>query len=238
MKFKTKLKNEKFLFIFLTLSYILYSTGGMLLKSAREVFAENLQNLLEERKIDQSMLAKNIGVSNASVSYWLNGEKYPRIDKIQKIADFFDIPKSHLTEEHPSKIMELNSLAMKVPILGFFPEEQKVEVAQQDLGKKFELLEASNQEIFYLQIQNCSMEPTIPNRSYVLIKKQEKIENGNIVAIRIKSSSEIALMRIRHIDENIQFLVPDNPEYDEIIIKDQHEDVEIIGKAVSYTVEL
>lgn len=199
------------------------------MKSAREIFAHNLQKLLSERKIDQSELAKYLGISNASVSYWLSGEKYPRIDKIQKIADFFNVPKSQLTEEYPSTIMELS---MNSPYLEF----EGIDLDKYFLGELIDTL--PNSQFFYLKVQNDSMEPTIPKQSYVLIQKQSEVKNGDIVAVRINSSSEITIMRVRHKEENVMYLAPDNPNYEFMLIKGKKQDVEIIGKAISYTVKL
>lgn len=88
------------------------------MKSAREIFAENLHNLLDSRGVDQTVLAEHLGVSDAAVHYWLNGEKYPRIDKIQKIADYFNVPKSRLTEEQATNLIEMQPNFVKIPILG------------------------------------------------------------------------------------------------------------------------
>lgn len=56
------------------------------------IFSKNLRNLLEERNRTQKDLADYIGVSPASVNFWLTGKKIPKIDKIKKIASFFHVP--------------------------------------------------------------------------------------------------------------------------------------------------
>lgn len=209
------------------------------MKSAKEIFAKNLQRLLKEKEVEQSVLAKYIGVSDASVSYWLNGEKYPRIDKIQKIADFFEVPKSQLTEEYPSTFIEVQPFAKKVPIIGHIKDGNTFELEENKLGYKYELIDTlPSDDVFYLQVQNNSMEPTIPNQSYVLIKKQNKVERGDIVAVRIHKGSEVTLMRVRHQEKSVMFLAPDNPKFDAILINENNSDTEIIGKAIRYTVEL
>lgn len=198
---------------------------------ARQIFAKNLQTLLIEKNVDQSDLAKHIGVSNASVSYWLNGEKYPRIDKIQKIADFFNVPKSYLTEDNILNMLDNHPFTMKVPIVGYKIDEQFEEY-------NLSFIETvPQQNLFYLQIQNRSMEPTIPYGTFVLIKKVEQVAYGDIVALRNNHNSDIVLMRIRHQEENTMFLVPDNPTFNSMTIR-KNEEVEIIGKVLSYTVVL
>ena len=39
----------------------------------RIVFAENLREIMKEKGIEQKTLAQVIGVSDAAVSFWLNG---------------------------------------------------------------------------------------------------------------------------------------------------------------------
>lgn len=43
-------------------------------------------------------LAEAIGVSQPTVSNWIQQTKYPRIKRIQQLADYFNVPKSRITE--------------------------------------------------------------------------------------------------------------------------------------------
>lgn len=65
----------------------------------RKNLSNNLQRLMNERNIDQKELAEAIGVSQPTISNWLKQTKYPRIKKIQALADYFNVPKSHITED-------------------------------------------------------------------------------------------------------------------------------------------
>lgn len=61
--------------------------------------AANLNYYMKKQNINQKELAAIANVSPPTVSYWLQGKKYPRIDKIEVIADYFGILKSDLIEE-------------------------------------------------------------------------------------------------------------------------------------------
>lgn len=212
----------------------MFTMGVSWLKSAREILGENLQKLIDYKGIDQSELADYLGVSNASVSYWISGEKYPRIDKIQKIADFFNVPKSHLTEEQPSKIQPN---VKKVPILGTIRNGDPILVEENFYGYKYELVDyLPNSNVFYFQAKEDSMEPTIPNNSFVLIKEQSEVKNGEIAAVRLNGNPEITLKRVKYQD-NVLFLIPDNPKYEPIITNEDNQ-VTILGKAIKYTLDL
>lgn len=65
-----------------------------------QVFAENLKNYLAERKLTQKEVATEIKVSTGVFCDWVNARAYPRMDKLQKLADYFGVEKSDLVEKH------------------------------------------------------------------------------------------------------------------------------------------
>ena len=68
-------------------------------KWSNVVFSNNLRRYLERAGKSQRDVAEAVGVSTATFSDWINGKKYPRIDKIELLADYFGILKSDLIEE-------------------------------------------------------------------------------------------------------------------------------------------
>lgn len=70
--------------------------------SAVSVFSNSLRKLLEEKDKTQKDLADYVGVSPASVNFWFNGKKIPKIDKIKKIASFFHVDVSELLSDPDS----------------------------------------------------------------------------------------------------------------------------------------
>lgn len=72
-------------------------------KSARKILSENLQSLMKNKNIDQKELAEAIGVSQPTISNWLKETKYPRITKVEDMADYFNVPKSRITESQEIK---------------------------------------------------------------------------------------------------------------------------------------
>jgi transcriptional regulator with XRE-family HTH domain len=74
---------------------------------SKEVFAKNLRKYMESRGITQKELAEKIGVSAPTMNDWLQAKKYPRIDKIEKLADYFGVLKSDLIEEKSEEHFEM-----------------------------------------------------------------------------------------------------------------------------------
>ena len=66
----------------------------------KKIFAKNLQYYMDKNNIDRNKLCEDTGFGYSIVSEWLNAKKYPRIDKIEKLANYFEVPKSYLIEEH------------------------------------------------------------------------------------------------------------------------------------------
>lgn len=66
---------------------------------SKKVFAQNLQRYIAETGRTQKDIADVIGVSAPTLNEWVTGKKFPRIDKIQRLADYFGILKSDLIEE-------------------------------------------------------------------------------------------------------------------------------------------
>lgn len=65
----------------------------------KEVMAKNLKHYIERSGKDRRELAEIWGFPYSTVTEWINGRKYPRIDRIEVMADYFGILKSDLIEE-------------------------------------------------------------------------------------------------------------------------------------------
>ena len=79
---------------------------------SKEVFANNLKRYMDQRGKTQKELAEIAGVSAPTMHDWLKAKKYPRIDKIEMLANYFGILKSDLIEEKSEehkKMQEENS---------------------------------------------------------------------------------------------------------------------------------
>lgn len=66
----------------------------------KKIFSKNLSRVLSENGMTQAELASEMGVAASSVSAWCNGDKMPRMDKIEWISKKFNISKSELLEEN------------------------------------------------------------------------------------------------------------------------------------------
>lgn len=66
----------------------------------KRIFAKNFNYYLTINNKTQSDIVQDLKITASTVSDWSNGKKYPRVDKMQMLADYFGVLKSDLTEEH------------------------------------------------------------------------------------------------------------------------------------------
>lgn len=65
----------------------------------KNIMAKNLARYVARSGKTQKELAAIVGVAPSTFNDWLKAKKYPRIDKIEILADCFGILKSDLIEE-------------------------------------------------------------------------------------------------------------------------------------------
>ena len=67
---------------------------------------ENFSKLLQKHSVTPYKVSKETGVSQSTLSDWKRGISTPKPDKLQKIADYFDVPLTYFlteTTEVPAK---------------------------------------------------------------------------------------------------------------------------------------
>jgi transcriptional regulator with XRE-family HTH domain len=55
--------------------------------------------LLEKYKITSYKVAKETGISTATLSDWKTGRSVPKIDKLKILADYFGVPIEYFLED-------------------------------------------------------------------------------------------------------------------------------------------
>ena len=69
----------------------------------KETFSKNLSYYVKQSGRDQKEIAEVVGVAPSTFNEWVKGKKYPRIDKIEMLANYFRILKSDLIENKAEK---------------------------------------------------------------------------------------------------------------------------------------
>lgn len=65
----------------------------------KNVFASNLKRYMALNGKSRNDISEALKISYFTVSDWVNGKKYPRMDKVEMLANYFGIQKSDLIED-------------------------------------------------------------------------------------------------------------------------------------------
>ncbi len=201
----------------------------------RQIVSNNLNELAKRKGVIPADLVRDLGIAEATIRSWFNGTKYPRIQSVQQLADYFGVPRSRITEEWVPNKIRSNGRVVRVPVLGTIAcgspilSEDNVNYYEDELE---ELLPSGN--VFYLKTKGDSMFPTIPDKSLVLIREQPSVENGEIAAVLVNGDTEATLKRV-HFSGDTILLQADNPLYPPYIVSEDNP-ARIIGKVIKYSV--
>lgn len=197
----------------------------------KEIMGKNIKRHMKMNNVSRTQMSKALGVSYSTLSDWINAKMYPRIDKIEMMADYFGVNKSALVED----VKEFSTIqAMPAPVLSqisagepLYAEENIIEYAQIPA-----FLYKENVDQFYLKVSGDSMDKEFKEGDLVLVEKDTPVETGQIGVVFINGYNA-TVKRIRY-DENKIILYPEsnNPEHIPQIFNDKDE-VTIVGKVIS-----
>ena len=80
----------------------------------KKIFANNLSFYMEQKGVDRNTLCADLDLKYTTVRDWLKGITYPRIGKIELLANYFNINKSDLIENKISTAQPSDSLLEKI----------------------------------------------------------------------------------------------------------------------------
>lgn len=212
-----------------------------------EIFAK----LLSDNNVTAYQVGKATGISTSTLSEWKNGKYTPKTDKLQKIADYFNVPVEYLLtgeKKSPDNMSEddninkiINALknnpdvlsvspTRKVPIVGSIACGTPI-LAEQNIDGYLDVEVRSNVD-FALTCKGDSMAPKLLNEDIVLIHRQPVVDNGETAAVLI--GEEATLKRV-YIRDNSIILAPENLNYEPIhLTGEDMSNVSILGKVVGY----
>ena len=193
--------------------------------------SNNLKKYLKINNISRNQLSESLGISYSTISDWINGKAYPRIDKIEMMANYFGINKSDLVEEH---FIEEKSQGLKIPVLGTVAAGIPISAVEDILDYEEIPLAWQNQgEFFALKIKGDSMEPRMESGDVVIVKQQSDANCGDTVIVLV-NGDDATCKKLQKTDNGIM-LVSTNPKYPPMFYSDEDiraKPVVILGKVV------
>ena len=157
----------------------------------KRVFSKNLRELMKSRGKDRNQVCIDLGFKYTTFADWYNGKKYPRIDKIEMLADYFGVLKSDLIEDKadlpPSAIPVDLTSRHRIPILGRIAAGLPLYAEQNIEGYTLTDLNGGA-EYFALRVTGDSMNAArIEEGDLLIVRRQEEVENGEIAIVMVGS---------------------------------------------------
>lgn len=84
---------------------------------------DRIFEIMKERELTAYRVSKDTGISQASLADWRKGRSKPKIDKLQKLSEYFGVSISYLTGESD------DTQQMQVPN-GYYVDKETAEYAE------------------------------------------------------------------------------------------------------------
>ncbi|MFM0792456.1 XRE family transcriptional regulator [Streptococcus suis] len=82
----------------------------------KDIFSKNLKYYMDKKGVDRNQLCADLDLKYTTVRDWIKGITYPRIGKIELLANYFGINKSDLIEEK-------STITSSIPFQNFDPRQ-------------------------------------------------------------------------------------------------------------------
>lgn len=174
----------------------------------KEIFAKNLNYYMNINKKDRNDIARDLDLPYTTVTSWCKGEFYPRIDKIQLLANYFGIQKSDLVESKANSEITFST----IPILGTVKAGYDW-LAEENIIDYITLKETipNVKECYALRITGDSMLPLLSEGDLVIVHDQDDVESGQTAVVLI-NGEEATVKKVVKTTEGIE-LHSMNPYY-------------------------
>ena len=184
---------------------------------------EKFEELLRDRGATVYQVAKATGIAPSTFTDWKSGRSVPKADKLSRIAEFFGVGLDEfLGTENGLRNLESSYRTARarrmVPVIGVIRAGMPIVTDETLLGREFADVDDAD-DYFYLEVcgdsmKNCGIVPG----TYVLFRKQQYAENGDIVACLVDGES--ATVKRFSIDRKAHRIVlsPENDAYEPIVL--------------------
>lgn len=199
----------------------------------KQVMAKNISRLMKENNVGRKKLSDDLKVKYTTLSDWINAKTYPRIDKIELLADYFKVSKADLVEDKEREALETLPVK-KIPVvskisagLPIYSEENLIDYIYFATNKL-----NSDKEEFGLKVSGDSMDKIFQDGDIVVVEKDSIVENGQLGVVMINGYNA-TVKRIRYNGDQI-ILIPESNNtnhYPQVYGKD--DEVKIIGRVVA-----
>ena len=174
----------------------------------KKIFSNNLNHWMKIRDKTQNDIINDLGYISSKVSNWCTGKAYPRMDAVQKLADYLQIYKTDLIEE--TKLNNHN----RIPIFSKIPAGIPIELIEDviDYEELDSKMFTGDKEYFGVKVSGDSMYPEYRDGDVLIVQKINDCESGQDCIVMI-NGNDGTFKRVKKTEEGI-ILQPLNPNYE------------------------
>ena len=186
----------------------------------KEIFAKNLNYYMSINKKSRVDVCRDLDIPYSTFTDWCNGNIYPRIDKIEMLANYFDMKKSDLVESKSNEQGNGINSAI-VFVYGTIPAGIPMECIEDILDTEeisADMLKGGKQ-YFGLKIKGDSMEPDYLDGDVIIFQKQDDCENGDDCVVMVNGNDGTFKRVFKN--ENGIILQPLNNKYQPMIYSNE-----------------
>ena len=179
--------------------------------NSRDIFINNLKAIMKERKVSRRQLAEGLNIPYTTLTDWCTGRIFPRVEKINLIADYFNIKKSDLIEEITEDDDDaLYDDVVKVDVFSKLFLDSVWCLKNQSFKIDEELIPPewikNHQSYFGLIMNDNSMDPEFHKDDCLIIKECKKMDKDGFYCVLEKDSDYAKIRKLIHINDGIMVM--------------------------------
>lgn len=224
------------------------------------IFGQMIDYFRNENSLTMEELGRRLGKNKSSISRWISGERYPKIEEIEEIAKYFNTDVETLIFGFNTKINDITSIYNQLTTKR---QERVYNYAEEQLNEQNGQIKEDNiipivfgrqsaaGSMIYVDDVDAEMgvlpSSIVPNGANELVQitgdsMEPIIKKGSEVYLRYQPTvedGEIAIVRVEDDGVTCKYLYRDgqniilkseNPEYDDIVVDANK--VSVIGKVL------
>lgn len=199
----------------------------------KQVMAKNISRLMKENNVGRKKLSDDLKVKYTTLSDWINAKTYPRIDKIELLADYFKVSKADLVEDKEREALETLPVK-KIPVvskisagLPIYSEENLIDYIYFATNKL-----NSDKEEFGLKVSGDSMDKIFQDGDIVVVEKDSVVENGQLGVVMVNGYNA-TVKRIRYNGDQIILIPESNNQSHYPQVYGKNDEVKVVGRVVA-----
>lgn len=181
-------------------------------------FASALRAALGRERMTQAALARELDVSQPTVSDWVNAKKTPGIDNLAQLQDVLDVPDEAIcvnpaAGDEDDDIVFVPRVAYAEAGNGYVNSEPLVEERHAYSRRELRRVTNANPDrLMEITVVGDSMAPEIPPNTPVLYRPSHEISDYGIYVLAYDGN--IVVKKVQRFAGGALKLIPANTEYD------------------------